>query len=54
LIVDRRAAILAGLGRDSLATSTLLAAATLGYLALVQSNEPSLALGAGSRGGGRP
>jgi len=33
------------LGRDSLATSTLLAAATLGYLALVRSNEPSLALG---------
>jgi hypothetical protein len=33
------------LGKDSLATSALLAAATLGYLALLLSNEPSLALG---------
>jgi hypothetical protein len=33
------------LGKDSLATSLLLATATLGYLALLQRKEPSLALG---------
>jgi hypothetical protein len=33
------------LGKESLATSALLAAATLGYLVLLLSNEPSLALG---------
>ena len=33
------------LGKDSLATSTLPGAATLGYLALLLNNEPSLGLG---------
>lgn len=33
------------LGRDSLETSLLLAAASLGYLALLQRTQPSLALG---------
>jgi uncharacterized membrane protein YphA (DoxX/SURF4 family) len=34
------------LGKESLATSALLAAATLGYLALLLNDEPSLGLGA--------